>query len=1153
MIYSDLITVNKNFQSSINLELDLGKESKVAEYIPTTDICDVIKKYIKSFLGYTRDNATALIGPYGKGKSFLLLVLSYLVGKNKNTESWMRLVSKIGKVDPELYDMLLELKEKDISLLPVLINSNYDNLTQSFRLALNDALKRENLSDIIPDSVFDVCLKLIKKWSINEGTKDEIYEKCLQKNKINIKELKKGLSSCSPVAYKQFENLYNCVNIGLAFNPLVNNDIVKTYSDTVHAVLKRGYSGIFIIFDEFSKFLESNSSNLMKDLKIIQDFAELSSRSGKKSQINLCCVAHKSLSLYKEAKNQSNLVDSFKTVEGRFKEIRFNRSLNENYQIISAAIIKKGKAEEFIQKRTNENADFYDGISALPVFNNKGFQNVLYRNCFPLNPITVYSLIEISELVAQNERTLFTFLSDTDDDSFNSFIHSHSKGLFDIDKIYDYFNLLLKSSDDERIRNLWYRTESILSKLENPIEKRIVKALSIILAIDNQDSLPANLKTISLSLEIDEGSANALISSLIDKHLLRKNALNSNFSFALSNSKQIDDALIVLRKTKCKNIRLNEIADQINEKKYILPREYNEKNKITRFFKPLFLSESDFLNIPSFDYYFEDNYCDGVVIYLLSNTISQDEIKSKLAALNDKRVVVKFSKKTIPSALGDLLTTYACLTELKKQKNLDEVTQAQIDLITEETISDAHSILNDCFESDFGFESILMENGEAFNHLLSRIVSEIYTVRLVFNNELINKKLVTTQYQKAINHVIDWLLNGSGDFNYSETSPEMSVKVAILDENSKADDISSNNFRKVIDQLKKKIVDTEEQRIIVKDIIKFLSQSPYGIRDGVLPVLFAKAISELSDNAILYFQRKEIELNANNLVKALFNEKYQISFARGAANQNTYLNKMIRLFNVVSSNNFRKDTFALSKGINRFFIRMPQVIRICSLKNNFLGLDNSFIAFKDLFLAFDINPYEAIFQKPLEIFHANTYEDTFLKIQTLVNHANSLLNQFYAHIKGIIRETFSIDDNTSLKSGFHDFLESKLKNKGKPIFEEKNRQIYEFLCDELTYSDDECAAKLVKIITGQSIEDWDSNKTESFKEALNNFKTSISSSTLSISESSNLDDLLNKKYELNGVSSLLRNNLESVLDEFSGSVTSSDKINVLLSLLKEIL
>lgn len=1153
MMYSDLLTVNKNFQSSINLELDLGKESKIEEYIPTTDICDVIKKYVKSFLGYTNDNATTLIGPYGKGKSFLLLVLSYLIGKNKCTAAWMKLVNKIGKIDPELYNLLLEIKEKNICLLPILINSNYDNLTQSFRLALNDALKRENLNDIIPDSAFDVCLDLIKKWSSKEETKDEIYEKCLQKNKINIKELKKGLASYSPIAYKQFENLYNCVNIGLAFNPLVNNDIVKTYSDTVLAVSKKGYSGIFIIFDEFSKFLESNSSNLMKDLKILQDFAELSSRSGKKTQIHLCCVAHKSLSLYKEAKNQTNLVDSFKTVEGRFKEIRFNRSLNENYQIISAAIIKKDGAEELIKKRLKENAKFYDDVSALPIFNNKDFQDVLYRNCFPLNPITVYSLIEISELAAQNERTLFTFLSDTDDDSFNSFIHSHSKGLFDIDKIYDYFNLLLKSSDDERIRNLWYRTESILSKLESPNEKRIVKALSIILVIDNQDLLPANLKTISLSLEIDESSCAVSIISLIDKHLLRKNALDNNFSFALSNSKQIDDALALLRKTKCKNIRLNEVADQINEKKYILPREYNEKNKITRFFKTLFLSELDFLNIPSFNYYFEENYCDGVIVYLLSNSVSQNKIKNKLISLNDKRVVVKFSQKVIPSALGDLLTTYACLNELKKQKNLDEVTQAQIDLITDETISDVHSILNDCFESNFGFASVLLESGDTFNRLLSKVMTNIYSTRLVFNNELINKKNITTQYQKAINHVIDWLLNGSGDFDYSETSPEMSVKIAILDENSKTKDISSNNFRDVIDRLKEKIIDTEGQRVAVRSIVEFLSKPPYGIRIGVLPVLFAKAISELSDNAILYFQRKEIELNANNLVKAISNEKYQISFARGAANQDDYLNKMIRLFNVASSNNFRKDTFALSKAINRFFMRMPQVIRICSQKNNFLRLNDSFIAFKDLFLSFDINPYEAVFQKPLEIFQTGTYENTFLKIRELVTNADDLLCQFYALIKGVIRKTFNIDENTSLKSGFNDFLKSKLKNKGKPILEEKSKQIYEFLCDELTYSDDECASRLVKIITGQAIEDWDSNKIESFKNALNDFKTSISSSVMSIDESSNLDELLNKKYELSGVSSLLKNNLESVLEEFSGSVTSSDKVNVLLSLLKEIL
>ena len=79
----------------------------------------------------------------------------------------------------------------------------------------------------------------------------------------------------SPKAYSTFKELYDCVNIGLEFNPLINNDIIKTYSDVSYA-LKKSYKGLFVIFDEFSKFIENNSDSLMRDLKVIQDFAELS-------------------------------------------------------------------------------------------------------------------------------------------------------------------------------------------------------------------------------------------------------------------------------------------------------------------------------------------------------------------------------------------------------------------------------------------------------------------------------------------------------------------------------------------------------------------------------------------------------------------------------------------------------------------------------------------------------------------------------------------------------------------------------------------------------------------------------------------------------------------------------------------------------------
>ena len=107
-MYNKYFYINKNFQSSINLELDLNNESKIYEYIPTTDICDVLKKYIKSVIGDTKERATTLVGPYGKGKSFLLLILNYLLGKNKSSKCWKDLVDKIELVDKELYDLLIK-------------------------------------------------------------------------------------------------------------------------------------------------------------------------------------------------------------------------------------------------------------------------------------------------------------------------------------------------------------------------------------------------------------------------------------------------------------------------------------------------------------------------------------------------------------------------------------------------------------------------------------------------------------------------------------------------------------------------------------------------------------------------------------------------------------------------------------------------------------------------------------------------------------------------------------------------------------------------------------------------------------------------------------------------------------------------------------
>ena len=44
------------------------------------------------------------------------------------------------------------------------------------------------------------------------------------------------------------------------------------------------------------------------------------------------------------------------------------------------------------------------------MFTEKDYKEIVAEGCFPMLPLTAYSLLNISEKVAQNERSIFTLL-----------------------------------------------------------------------------------------------------------------------------------------------------------------------------------------------------------------------------------------------------------------------------------------------------------------------------------------------------------------------------------------------------------------------------------------------------------------------------------------------------------------------------------------------------------------------------------------------------------------------------------------------------------------------------------------------------------------------------------------------------------------------
>ena len=114
---NDYISFNSDFRDSVNLYLDLNKADKINSYIPTKSSVTVLKNYLESVLN-NKMQSTILIGPYGKGKSDLLLLALAIMtldrGDKNNVKIIKNLANRIGKVDTEAKDLVLRVWQKAV-------------------------------------------------------------------------------------------------------------------------------------------------------------------------------------------------------------------------------------------------------------------------------------------------------------------------------------------------------------------------------------------------------------------------------------------------------------------------------------------------------------------------------------------------------------------------------------------------------------------------------------------------------------------------------------------------------------------------------------------------------------------------------------------------------------------------------------------------------------------------------------------------------------------------------------------------------------------------------------------------------------------------------------------------------------------------------
>lgn len=1136
-MYSDFISISKNFKSSVNLSYDIGNEEKVKNYILTESLTECIEAYVDNVLN-NNNNASYVTGPYGKGKSYLFLILFYIFSKKKSKRIFDGFKNKVALFSKTLSEKLDYIEDNKIHLLPVVVNANTNNSIQDcFITALKTTLEQNGISgDLDIPTSFSLALKYISIWEKDKENK-AIFEKCQQELSFSLEDLKNGLSKANSDALKVFKDLFFCVTHGVEFKSWYDENFAKVYFETAVKIRDK-FKGLFVVFDEFGAFLDTPNNMLVRDLNQIQNFAEMCKKSqssesiikGSAPSLHFALVAHKELDAYNRDKNLNN---AFQTIKGRFSKYDFTRSFEDDFTSILSSI-------EIIDKDAynKENEHFFDFLNetkALDLFSEREYE-ILKKRAFPFNIIALKCLVVISRSLAQNERTMFSFMASNVGETFVNFIESHSKGLLNLDYIYDYFEDALSSSIE--YHDLYVRLKSAFLICKSDREVSVLKAF-VLLKIANISSLiSVDKRNVAFSLydfEIDDISESyEAIDALLERGVLKESVIDKQLDFLPLLSEELRAKLSKDANPLSKIESFLRFISSVNSKKYYISNEYNFKYKMTRFFRLTFLPLSLLKDLDEYQSLFNESKSDGLIINVYKD---EDVTKVQYSAIK-KRI------KNLPIVLN--------LIEMPFN---DSFKNKAVMLYKVEKLLKSEIRLSESEKSSLeAYKSVLKEEVQNFANSLYKpndrelcnLLEAYYSSTIVFNNEQINRSLVTKTSTQSMARVIDLILNSKEDDikNYSVTSQEYTIMKSF--ESS----VRTENAVAFVKQLLKMFSEGENSSVHLESIVTIALTSPYGVRVGVLPLFVAYAISRMSSNdnlktVFLYNRSKDVGLNADNLIKALWNsDNFSLHFLLTGKEKLECLDKLYDMFvkQQPSLLSFSEKLYSLNDAMRGFVYSLSSSILHTTLKDNVLKLSKNAIAFKDIFTKSNLNAYECIF---IDLINAMDTDVASLPnaIERVRREYDTKLDALYEKEKSFVIKAFSMKA-TSIKASF-DLFYSKHKYIDDIIFEKDALSLYSQL-KKSSYSDRNTLNLLSSEILHTTLDDWNEGRKARFEKAIEDFVSYVENYKEN-SKSKNTESV-----SLSALGKTFYNNLLSEVNEYGASLSNKEKVVAIEMLLKEI-
>ena len=810
-----VLHVRQNGLRSVNVELDLGNESVVEGYVLTAQARTSLGRILDHFEGKTTARSWTLTGPYGSGKSYFGLFLMNLMETAQPAHKFV--LKQLQEVDPLLTKQVRQALNHGSTqgLLSVPITGYRASLQECVKHGLLQSLRR-----LGGDGKVKPLLHELEDWSANTDSR------------VITRWLKRFLEIITQPKF--------------------------------------GYLGMLLVFDEMGKPLEFAAAHPDDtDIYLLQELAEFANRSGDVPFV-FVGILHQAFEHY------AHLLDSktqreWNKVQGRFEDIAFQEPPNQQVRLLANTIEyanqKQIKTVMPVLKQAAQ--DTVATGWCPPMMKDAEFLELAQRT-YPFHPTALVALPYMFRRLAQNERSIFAYLASHEPAGFQEFIELNDTGEFIrlpdlIDYLFANFQGRLYATGRARAIT---ETMERLSNVSNlgELETALLKTIGMLNWLAEISYLQANEASVLSALRspnCTDRQMRKALRSMQDRSLVIFRRFNKTYSVWQGSDVDIEERLQKARQQLSGTFSLAEAVHKYLQPRPIAARRHSYQTGTLRYFEVVYVDSfnRDQLNLePALG-------ASGKVLLCLPSNYSEAAEFIRWAKGDSMRqrsnIVVGVAERI--GRLTELLYELRCLhwvgentPELRDDPVAHRELRTRLTSVESLVQNDLDRTLNPYRLTEaagckwfIGGKEVSAKANQGLSHLISTICDQLYPASPILWNEIINRRMLSSQGAQARRNLLEAMLTHAADENLGIAGypPERSMYDSML----KASGLHHNNtegqwsFAPLLDDdpmrlqpawnaISDYIFTEMPEHRSVDGLFKTLNAPPFGMTDGVLPV-----------------------------------------------------------------------------------------------------------------------------------------------------------------------------------------------------------------------------------------------------------------------------------------------------------------------------